>query len=773
MIDTQEMESGEFVLGDDFQNQMNQILNTYSPKTFLLSSQCDSDIVDLLKTQFSTFPFSSSSINNSKTSKNHLENQSNVYSSLNPPSIQFLKASTYQPSLYSTIINGTYSSVDGYIDRNQIERNSQLTIHSLSTLTLSTYMYMEPNAYSDLQIFSVDFHPSVIKGKGKEKEGFSLFSLMDRTKTPAGMRLLKQWMSSPLCDKTKILYRQQMIQYFLQSSFSALLPQMSPIIAGIKDISRIILRIKTVQAKFTDWISLYHSLSNILHFGEILSLLQKYNTLPIPESLSIITKWPIILRDSHVILLHNLLEKTIDISESILKKRVVIQIGIDSTLDQHRYLYSQLEELLDEQRGIYTCKYPQLHMLLWNFLFIPKIGYVASFAVTSEEKPDLPQEFEYIFTSDSRYYYKCDYTRKMDKDYGDIYATIIDLEAGIKTQMEDRVLELESLLIDICKITAEIDVLLAYTSVSRDYNLVCPIETEDSVVYIKGSRHILQELTVDQFITNDIYIDSRKGSLQILTGPNYSGKSVYLKQIGLLVYMNQIGMYIPAERAVMGIMKRLYTKMSLMETCSDSNSAFTSDVKTINRMLGTPSAASLLLIDEFGKGTLPADGIALFGSLVNYFASLSPIPTVILTTHYTQYLQHILPSNISSILYIQMQVFIEDDASTDVSSTQGASSSSHKAITPLFRVVPGICNDSYGIYCAQIAGVPAGITDRAKDLLRCIENDEPIEALTTLSPLSSSLQSLLKEFMTIKDWKTLPEEQLNQFLNKLKQLEVN
>jgi DNA mismatch repair protein MSH5 len=250
--------------------------------------------------------------------------------------------------------------------------------------------------------------------------------------------------------------------------------------------------------------------------------------------------------------------------------------------------------------------------------------------------------------------------REMDGHFGDLYGIISDREIEISHELAQYVLEYEELLTAASDVCGELDSILALAQGARLYKLCRPGVSNDNTILIKGGRHILQELSVSSFVPNDTtmvgganldagdedvipespsvqhtYARKSGPNVLILTGPNYSGKSVYLKQVALIVYMAHLGSYVPAESAKIGLTDRILSRVTTRETVSRTQSAFMIDLQQISQALSLATPRSLLIIDEFGKGTDSSDGAGLACAVFNYLIGLGNNgPKVIGATHF-------------------------------------------------------------------------------------------------------------------------------------------
>lgn len=240
-----------------------------------------------------------------------------------------------------------------------------------------------------------------------------------------------------------------------------------------------------------------------------------------------------------------------------------------------------------------------------------------------------------------------------------------------------------------------------------------PILTEDSLLDIQNGRHVLQELTVDTFVPNDTKI-SNYGRINIITGPNYSGKSIYVKQVALVVFLSHIGSFVPADAAIIGMTDRIFCAIGSKPMTADQ-STFMIDLHLVGMMLRHATPRSLCLLDEFGKGTLTEDGIGLLGGAIDHFANYVHPPKVFVCTHMTELLSESFLPKSGKMKFYTMSILRPDESQNPVDD-----------IVFLYRLVPGHALMSYGIHCARLAGVPQEVVERANSILEMIQSDKSI-----------------------------------------------
>lgn len=314
-----------------------------------------------------------------------------------------------------------------------------------------------------------------------------------------------------------------------------------------------------------------------------------------------------------------------------------------------------------------------------------------------------------------------------------------DREIEIVQRLSERILEYEDLLNSVSDICGELDCLTALARGALQYNLSRPQVKEQNVLSIREGRHILQELTVPAFVMNDTCLEGGSGNASgdlaaqsaiedpsqrrgrtatpstiILTGPNYSGKSIYLKQVAIITYMAHVGSFVPAESAEIGLTDKILTRIATRESVSRPQSAFMIDLQQISLALKLATRRSLVIIDEFGKGTEAGDGAGLAAGVFEHLLLRgSEAPKVLGATHFHEIFESGFLAPRPTLAFAHMEVKVDLEATDH-----------DRQITYLYTYRPGRSTKSFGTYCAAINGVPSTVIQRAEDLIRLAARGE-------------------------------------------------
>ncbi|XP_020092403.1 DNA mismatch repair protein MSH5 isoform X8 [Ananas comosus] len=566
--------------------------------------------------------------------------------------------------------------------------NPSIAIDCVTQISLDKYLKLDAAAHEALQIFQVDKHPSHM-GIGRSKEGFSVFGMFNKCVTPMGRRLLRTWFLRPILDCEILNNRLDTISFFLccEELMSALHEalksvrdihhMLKPTGNGFLELGKDLCELLFFLKKFnspsafctsSDWNTFLKCVCSLLHINKIIEV-------GIPEyiqermecsKLAILEKASSSITNE-MVYVFDLVIGVVDVQRSKEKGYdTLVKEGLCEELDELRMVYEGLPDFLEQ--------------------------------VSSNEIASLP------FLNGSK------------RAPCIVYVHQIDMERAIIRDLVSRVLHFAPQLVKAVNFAAELDCFLSLALVARQNNYVRPILTEDTLLDIENGRHALQEMTVDTFVPNDTKIFNN-GRINIITGPNYSGKSIYVKQVALVVFLSHIGSFVPADSAIVGMTDRIFCAMGSKPMTSEQ-STFMIDLHQVGMMLRHATSRSLCLLDEFGKGTLTEDGVGLLGGTINYFASYDHPPKVLLCTHLTEiFTENYLPQS-EHIKFYTMSVLRPD-----------SNCMSGEDVIFLYRLVPGQALMSYGLHCARLAGVPDGVVERATVVLEALNFKKPISRL--------------------------------------------
>ncbi|XP_069146248.1 DNA mismatch repair protein MSH5 isoform X5 [Solanum lycopersicum] len=605
--------------------------------------------------------------------------------------------------------------------------SASVAIDCICEISLDKFLKVDSAAHEALQIFQIDKHPSHM-GIGRAKEGFSVFGMMNKCVTPMGRRLLRNWFLRPILDLDNLNRRLDTISFFLSAEEVSV--SLRETLKSVKDIPRILKKFNSPSSISTsaDWSAFLKSVCALLHISKIFevgisgSLLEELTSL----DLDIIERAGFFI-SVDLAYVCELVIGVIDVDRSKEKGyETIVKEGFCDELDELRQIYEGLPEFLEEVLALELARLPCMYedKGLPSIIYLHQIGYLMCIfnEKLGEEMLETLQDYEFAFADEEgehrRFFYHTAKTKEMDNLLGDIYHKILDMERAITRDLVSHILQFSVHVHKAVSFAAELDCILALALVAHQNNYVRPNLTAEDLLDIRSGRHVLQEMTVDTFIPNDTNI-TLEGRINIITGPNYSGKSIYIKQVALIVFLSHIGSYVPADAATVGLTDRIFCAMG-SKFMTAEQSTFMIDLHQVGIMLRHASPRSLCLMDEFGKGTLTEDGIGLLGGTINHFVSCYDPPKVLVCTHLTEIFDSGCLLESDRIKCYTMSVLSPDKGCANV-----------EDIVFLYRLVPGRALLSYGLHCAQLAGLPEEVLTRAALILDTLKNDNQVERLVS------------------------------------------
>jgi DNA mismatch repair protein MutS len=562
----------------------------------------------------------------------------------------------------------------------ETQKNITIDLRPLFTYAVSDYLILDYQTRRNLEITHTV--------RDNTTTGALLWAL-DRTVTAMGGRMLKQWLLQPLKDITEITKRQDTIgelqQHLLRQKLRSLLE-------GVYDIERIAGRISSNTANARDLVALGLSLDRLSAIGEILQDCQT-------SYLTALKQVPQPLLDLADRIAHTL----VDSPPISLTEGGLIRAGVNAELDRLRQQrqddikwLSDLEKTERERTNIPTLKVG-FNKAFGYYISISRgksnlapPHYIRKQTLTNEERfitPELKEREARILQGESQ---------------------LNELEYEIFVQLREVCRKEVELIRSIARSIAQVDVLSSLAEVSAKYNYCRPVLQEKGRMEIKEGRHPVVEQTLPAgfFVPNSIQIGEGNPDLIILTGPNMSGKSIFLRQTGLIQLMAQVGSFVPAQSAKLSICDRIFTRVGAVDDLATGQSTFMVEMNETANILNHAKDTSLVLLDEIGRGTSTFDGMAIAWSVSEYIATQIRSKTIF-ATHYHELneLALLLPN---------------------VANFQVAVKELEDEIIFLHQVQPGGADRSYGIEVGRLAGLPAPVISRAKEVLEKINANSHI-----------------------------------------------
>ncbi len=538
---------------------------------------------------------------------------------------------------------------------------------------------------------------------------YSLLWLLDDTKTAMGSRKLKSWIEFPLINKEQIEKRYDVVSILNQEFI--LCEELRKYLYEVYDLERLCGRIALKTANARDLLQLKKSLEVLPKINDILKSIN-YKELPDVSSL------------------YQLLVDSIYESPPVgLKEGYLIKNGFNKELDELKDLRSGGKDFISnfeiqerERTGIKNLK------VGFNKVF----GYYIEISKGSLQfvTEDMQYERKQTLANCERFINPL--LKEKEKIILSSEEKIINLEYELFISIRDKCLEYIRDIQEIAKIISEIDVLSTFSIICSKYNYVRPIINDDNVVNIIESRHpVVEAFIKEEYVPNDIVMDENTNIL-LITGPNMAGKSTYMRQLGIIVIMAQIGCFIPAKSGTLPIFDKIFTRIGASDDLVSGESTFMVEMTEAGNAITNATRKSLILFDELGRGTATFDGMSLAQAILEYIHNNISCKTLF-STHYHELtdLEKTLPN---------------------LKNKHVSAKEENGNITFLHKVLDGSVDKSYGINVARLANLPNEVIDRADEILKVYEkkeNDRDIVIQTTL-PLSfkkenNEIENYIKE----------------------------
>ena len=542
--------------------------------------------------------------------------------------------------------------------------------------------------------------------------GKSLLDVLDKTLTPMGARMLKRWLAFPLKNKAAIEHRLSIVSYFFKDKdIQQVLYQQLSLIG---DLERLVSKIAVGRINPRELVQLKIALTAVETIKNSSTLVDNEALVSIAERLQSCTR----MRDK--------IEQTIaSDAPMLLHKGGVIKQGIHPELDEYRRLaYSGKDYLLQiQQRESEATNIPSLK-ISYNNVF----GYYIEVRNTHKDK--VPSNWIRKQTLVSAERYITEELKEYEEKIVGAEEKIAQIEGQLFNELVVSLCDYISALQLNASLIAELDCLLSFANVAANNSYIPPVITETDVLSIKQGRHpvIEKQLPIgESYIANDVYLDTNTQQIMMITGPNMAGKSALLRQKALIVLMAQIGCFIPAESAEIGIVDKIFTRVGASDNISMGESTFMVEMSEASSILNNVSPKSLILFDELGRGTSTYDGISIAWAIVEYLHEYPQAKAkTLFATHYHELNE--MEKTFSRIKNFNVSVKEMDNK-----------------IIFMRKLVPGGTEHSFGIHVAKMAGMPKSVVKRSNEILAQLEKDnrktgQPQKHIDTVAHQREGLQ---------------------------------
>ncbi len=591
-------------------------------------------------------------------------------------------------TIQNELLNDKYQNIYQNISDARIVNSIKLLLYYLDVLQKRNLSHFQEVVIKEKeQYLEMDIHTKrnleLTECLRTKERTYSLLWLLDNTKTAMGSRKLKYFIENPLLDINKINKRYDIVSKLLEEFILA--EELRNDLYEVYDLERLCGKLSFGSANGKDLLQLKASLKVLPSIKEKLEKIGFYEKITTMSDL------------------YDLLEKSIyEEPPNTIKEGYLIKDGYSSELDELKDLsrggkdfVSRFETEERERTGIKGLKvgfnkvfgyYIEISKSYLNMV-TDDMGYIRKQTLANCERfinPILKEKEDLILSSEDR---------------------IINLEYNLFIEIRDKCKEYIPELQRTAKVISEIDVLSSFALVSEKYNYIRPVITTGNEIKVLNSRHPVVErvLKGEEYVPNDIVMDNNTDIL-LITGPNMAGKSTYMRQLGIIAIMAQIGCFVPAEEATLPIFDKIFTRIGASDDLVSGESTFMVEMMEASRAIKYATRNSLILFDELGRGTATFDGMSLAQAILEYVANKIKCKTLF-STHYHELTD--MEKNIPNLKNKHVSA-VEENGN----------------ITFLHKVKDGSVDKSYGINVAKLAGLPDEVIDRASGILNIYENKE-------------------------------------------------
>ena len=714
-----DISTGEFLVSEGNSDKLMHIIHTFSPSEIIY--QRKTELPNRIKDRNSfaledwayQYPFAYEKLTNHFKTK-----------SLKGYGIEeFPLAITAAGAIFAYLVEDTHHALIQHITK-------------IQNIPQDDYLMMDGFTLRNLEIIHSNHH-----------EGKSLLDIIDRTTTPMGGRLLRRRMILPLKSVNEINRRLSLIEFFNKEE--NLKYNIHDLLKSISDLDRLLGKLAAERISPKELGNFRNSLISIEKIKELL--------LPYPDALAWIT--PLHSHKELIDYLQSHLNEELPVS---INKGNVIKEGVSEELDRLRNLLYSGKSYLDEicqreseRTGISSLK------IDFNNVF----GYYIEVRNTHKDK--VPENWIRKQTLVNAERYITEELKEYESQILGAEEKITQLEHLLYKKIEEQVLVHMDTIQNNSKIIAEIDCAVGLSELAIAENYTKPIINEDFTINIKEGRHPVIEKSLplgEKYIPNDIFLGRDTQQIMMVTGPNMSGKSAVLRQTAIICLLAQIGSFIPAKHAEIGVLDKIFTRVGASDNISAGESTFMVEMNESANILNNITERSLILLDEIGRGTSTYDGISIAWAIAEYLHQHPTQPKTLFATHYHELNE--MQNNFSRIK--NYHIAIQENKNN---------------VIFLRKLVAGGSEHSFGIYVAKLAGMPTKVVNRAKEILKTLEgsrsqdqNTENIKRVTeenlqlSFFQLDDPALESIREELTQIDINTLTPIEALMKLNKIKNM---
>ncbi len=615
-----------------------------------------------------------------------------------------------------------------YLDHTHHQQISHIT--SLSRIDEDRFVWLDRFTVRNLELYGTS-----------SDEGVSLLDVLDKTSSPMGARMLKRWIAFPLNVVKPIKYRLDIVDFLLKNK--DLRHSLTDALSIVGDMERITSKIAVGRVSPRELSQLRTALNSI---GEIHDMLEQCGMQALVDMSGRINKCSSALR--------RLTDELSDDPPALLNKGGVIRPGYNKDLDELRDLAFSGKDYINrmEQRETELTGIPSLK-IGFNNVF----GYYIE--VRNAHKDKVPEEWIRKQTLVNAERYITQELKEYEEKVLGAQEKIDAMEGALYRELVESLNEDISLFQVNCNMLAQLDCLLSFARVAEENHYVCPEVNDSLVIDIKDGRHpvIEKQLPIgESYIANDVFLDSDSQQIIMITGPNMAGKSALLRQTALIVLMAQIGCFVPARSASIGVVDKIFTRVGASDNISMGESTFMVEMNEAASILNNISKRSLVLFDELGRGTSTYDGISIAWSIVEYIHENSKARAkTLFATHYHELNE--MEKTYERVKNFNVQV-----------------KEINNKVVFLRKLTPGGSEHSFGIHVAKMAGMPRSIVERATKILKQLEKEHSNSDKENLKNIDSPADGYQLSIFQLDDpvLKSVRDEIVNTDIDNLTPIEA-
>ncbi|WP_262122275.1 DNA mismatch repair protein MutS [Anaerococcus sp. Marseille-Q5996] len=552
-------------------------------------------------------------------------------------------------------------------------------INNIEVLEISNFLELEANTRTNLELH---------RNLNNNTKDDTVLKILDQADTVMGSRIINEWLERPLIDIEKINRRLDIVEFFYENPIES--QNISNFLDDIYDLERLIGKISYKRANARDMISLKNSLKNIPNLKSYLENIDDENIKNLGINLP------------NVIDLYEILEKAIvDEPPISITEGGIIKAGFDKNLDG---LKNESTNALEKLSQYEISEREKTGIKNYKIVFNKNNGY--SIEITKSNIDKVPDSYIRKQTLKNQERYTTESLEKLSNLILGGKDKVNDLEYQIFNNIRDTILNQTLMLQSLAKMIANIDGLNTLARVAVSNNYVRPELTNDSEIIIKDGRHpvIENNLKENEFIANDTKIGDKNNIIQIITGPNMAGKSTYMRQMAIIIILAQMGSFVPASYAKIGICDKVFTRIGASDNISKGESTFMLEMNEVSNILKNATSKSFVILDEVGRGTSSDDGLSIAMALVEYISKKKQFKTVF-ATHFHELT--ILENELENVVNLKIEILNENDN-----------------LVFLRKIKRGKSNRSYGIEVAKLSGLPDEVITNAQKFMEKLDTGD-------------------------------------------------